>query len=254
MNLDILPSDQHLQARWVAIDAASQKRPGFRLRRTSVIGLLVVGLVGGSGFAAFAAYESADVSTTGLDPVSAEQVKLFGALNDEQTAWSQRLYNVAVGPGTESEKGWPAGYGGTKIDMDTRVLSVYWVGTPPDDVADFLGEPTSEFSVELVTTTVSKHDLDHAALKIMSADQKHRLVEGIHVTYFSHTADRSGLVIKYVLDAKNLPENAEKRLLAAAREITDVRIARAEITEPAVFLPSLVEVPEDLLPAEDEGD
>jgi hypothetical protein len=235
MNLDTLPSDQHLQSRWVAIDAASQKRPGFRLRRTSVTSLLVVGLVGGSSFAAYAAHEANVAESTAAEEmvVINQQAALLGPLNDELDAWFQKFYNVAVGPGkADSDKGWPSRYGGTAINMETRVQTVWWRGAPPDDVVDFLAQPTTEFTVQLKSISVSKRDLDHAALKIIWADQKkHPLVKGMYVSSFTRTADRTGLIINYGLEDETLPEHGEEDLLAAARSLVDIRIVKARRVE-----------------------
>lgn len=243
MNLDNLPSDEHLRSRWTAIESAIRPRPASRLRRTSVIGLLVVGLVGGSSFAAYAAHEASVTQAADEIPADVQAQIALAPLLDEEDAWFQRFYNVAVGPGkADSDNGWPARYGGSAIDTDTRVVTVWWVGTPPRKVVDFLAEPTTEFTVELKSVSVSKRDLDRAARTIFRADQKHPFVRGLYVSSFSHTADRTGLVIHYALDGEKLPPDAEHTLLVAARELVDVRVVRAR-KEVVSFLPAIVDNP-----------
>jgi len=245
MNLDNLPSDEHLRSRWTAIESATQKRSASRLRRTSLVGLLVVGLVGGSSFAAFAAHEASVSQQTAeqeMDFIN-EQAATYGLLNEEQDDWFQRFYNVAVGPGKadSDDYGWPEEYGGTAIDMKTRVQTVWWVGRPPEDVRDFLAEPTTEFTVKVEEVSVGQPARYRAARQIISADVAHPLVEGLHVQSVSHTQDRTALVVEYVIDEPPLADDAEENLLAAAREISDVSVARVERTEAAVFLPAIID-------------
>jgi len=228
MNLDTLPSDQHLQSRWVAIEAATRKRSASRLRRTSLVGLLVVGLVGGSSFAAYAAHEASQQAENDRSGVAA-QIALAPML-DENDDWFARFYDVAVSPAKAQpdEDDMPADYGGSAMDTKTKVLTVWWVGTPPDDVVDFFAEPTTEFTVKLESISVSKRALERASMTISSTDHRHHLVPGLSVVSVGHAdSDRTSLVIEFELLGDEMPENGRADLIAAAQSLVSVKIAGA---------------------------
>ena len=247
MNIDNLPSDQHLQSRWLKIEAATQKSSALRLRRTSIVGLLVVGLVGGSSFAAYAAHEAnatrqAEEDRSGV----AAQIEL-APLFDENDDWFDRFYDVAISPAKAhpGEDDMPADYGGSAMDTNAKVLTVWWVGTPPDDVIEFLNEPTTEFAVKLEPISVSRRALVKASSTISTADHKHHLVPGVSVVSVGHAdSDRTSLVIEFELLGDTMPENARADLIAAAQSLVSVHVAGAN----QVFTSNLIYVTDSPFP------
>lgn len=97
-------------------------------------------------------------------------------------------------------------FGKVVLDLNARLVTVYWKGGPPDDIAEQEGVRPNGVVVRIAEAAYSTSELEQAGERILDDG---RTPSGVRVTHVRPAPDLSGLLVGYT--PENMPSTDDDR-------------------------------------------